>query len=113
VDSFEKMNAVKMPYKYVIEMFCDFIAAGKAYNKEEWTVKTPWDYWVNKCKGVRILDLETEYLFEKLLWNLHESESEEQFYKTYKKIKKYLKTNYENGTLIKLESEITYEQKDS
>lgn len=101
VDSFEKMNAVKMPYKYVIEMFCDFIAAGKAYNKEEWSVKTPWDYWVNKCKGVRILDLETEYLFEKLLWNMHEAESEKAFYKQYKRIKKYLKINYEGGTLVK------------
>jgi hypothetical protein len=89
-----------MPYKYVIEMFCDFIAAGKSYNKENWSVKTPWEYWINKCKGVRILDKETEYLFEKLLWNMHESESEKAFYKFYKSIKKYLKTTYETGTLI-------------
>ncbi len=101
VDSFEKMNAVKMPYKYVIEMFCDFMAAGKAYNKDNWTVKTPWDYWENKCRGVRILNPETERLFEKLLWNLHESENEEHFYKTYKKLKKYLNESYKKGILIK------------
>jgi hypothetical protein len=108
VDSFEKMNAVKMPYRFVVEMFCDFIAAGKAYNKEGWSVRTPWDYWEKKCRGVRILELETEYLFEKLLWNLHESKSEKDFYKQYKRIKKYLKINYENGTLITTDSEAAH-----
>lgn len=86
-------------------MFCDFIAAGKAYNKDSWSVKTPWDYWEKKCRGVRALDIETEYLFEKLLWNMHEVGSEKDFYRLYKRIKKHLKTNYENGTLIKVESE--------
>lgn len=104
VDSFEKNNAVKMPYKYVIEMFCDFIAAGKAYEKENWTVRTPWNYWVNKCQS-RVLDFETEYLFEKLLWNLAESESEKDFYKSYNRIKKYLKENYDKGTLINSDKE--------
>ena len=104
VDSFEKNNAVKMPYKYVIEMFCDFIAAGKAYNKDTWSVATPWDYWLNKCQS-RVLDLETEYLFEKLLWNLHEMETERNFYIWYKKAKKYLKENYNNGTLIAKDKE--------
>jgi hypothetical protein len=104
VDSFEKNNAVKMPYKYVIEMFCDFIAAGKAYNKEAWTVETPWNYWVNKCQS-RILDFETEYLFEKLLWNLHEMETERNFYIWYKQAKNYLKEHYNKGTLIKEERE--------
>ena len=106
VDSFEKQNAVKMPYKYVIEMFCDFIAAGKAYNKDTWSVETPWDYWVNKCQS-RVLDFETEYLFEKLLWNLHEMETERNFYIWYKRTKKYLKENYDNGTLIAKEKETT------
>ena len=104
VDSFEKQNAVKMPYKYVIEMFCDFIAAGKAYNKDSWSVETPWDYWVAKCQS-RVLDLETEYLFEKLLWNLHEMETEKNFYIWYKAHKKYLKENYNNGTLITKDKE--------
>ena len=35
MDSLEKMNAVKIPYRYVIEMFCDFVGAGKAYMREK------------------------------------------------------------------------------
>ena len=103
VDSFEKQNAVKMPYKYVIEMFCDFIAAGKTYEKENWTVKTPWDYWVTKCQG-RILDNETKYLFEKLLWNLHEAENEQAFYVNYKLMKNYLKDMYTSGVLSMIDT---------
>ena len=98
VDSFEKQNAVKMPYKYVIEMFCDFIAAGKAYAKSEWSVTMPWDYWVTKCQG-RILDSETKYLFEKLLWNIHEAVDEQSFYTAYKLTKNYLKDMYTSGVL--------------
>ena len=109
IDSLEKMTAVTMPYRFVAEMVSDFIAAGKVYSKDKWSVKMPWEYWEKNCRGVRILNFETEYLFEKLLWNLHEAESEKAFYKQYKRIKKYLKTNYENGTLIKVESEINYE----
>ena len=109
VDSFEKQNAVKMPYKYVIEMFCDFIAAGKAYEKENWTVKTPWNYWITKCQG-RILDYETKYLFEKLLWNLHEAADEQSFYLSYKVMKKYLKEMYTSGVLstVDIREEFTH-----
>ena len=38
-------KAVKMPYDRIIEMFCDFVGAGKAYSKEAWTVHTPLEYW--------------------------------------------------------------------
>jgi len=33
-----------MPYERIIEMFCDFVGAGKAYTKDAWTVNTPLDY---------------------------------------------------------------------
>ena len=81
IDSLEKMTAVKMPYRFVAEMVSDFIAAGKVYSKDKWSVKMPWEYWEKNCRGVRILNFETEYLFERLLWKLHEAESEKAFYK--------------------------------
>ena len=36
-------KCVKMPYDRVIEMFCDFVGAGKVYTKDAWTVTTPLD----------------------------------------------------------------------
>lgn len=35
-----------MPFKYAVEMIGDYIGAGKAYNKKDWTYNTPLDYWM-------------------------------------------------------------------
>ena len=37
----------KMPKEYVIEMFCDRVAACKIYNKENYYEKQPIDYYMN------------------------------------------------------------------
>lgn len=36
---------IPMPYKYAVEMICDYIGAGKAYDNEHWTISTPLEYW--------------------------------------------------------------------
>ena len=36
--------ANKIPYKYVVEMVCDWVGAGKAYGKEKWTQAEPLKY---------------------------------------------------------------------
>lgn len=93
-------KAIKIPYKYIIESFCDFVGAGKVYNKTQqkaWTVAEPQIYWDRCCEGKRIMHSDSVYLFKKLLWNMHEAESEKAFYKWYKSTKDYLKKNYEEG----------------
>lgn len=37
-----------MPYKYVVEMICDDLAAGMTYNMKKWTNKTQLDYWMKR-----------------------------------------------------------------
>lgn len=86
-----------MPYKYVIEMFCDFIGAGKAYNKEKWTAAMPMDYYEKSCKGKRLMHKDSEQLLVKLLWYLKAFGTEKEFYVWYKQAKDYLKEKYENG----------------
>jgi hypothetical protein len=46
---FEKGELVvlKMPPKYVAEMMCDWVGAGKAYNKGSWTIDNFRDWYVN------------------------------------------------------------------
>ncbi|MBQ6558661.1 MAG: catalase, partial [Clostridia bacterium] len=39
-----KMEAVEMPLKYVKEMFCDRVAAGKIYLGDKYTDHNPIDY---------------------------------------------------------------------
>lgn len=48
----------KIPKKYVIEMICDWIGAGKAYSKERWTEKEPLEYF-NKVRAGRRFQHET------------------------------------------------------
>lgn len=53
--------ANKIPVKYVIEMCCDWIGAGKAYNKEKWTTSTPIEYYY-KVRAGRYFHSDTEAL---------------------------------------------------
>lgn len=91
-------KCVKMPYDRVIEMFCDFVGAGKAYSKEKWTPETPWNYWEDKCEGKRAMHKESEYLIKKLLWNLHEY-GLDHFIEWYNNIKEYLQVQYDADIL--------------
>jgi len=58
--------ANKIPYKYVVEMLCDWIGAGKAYSKEKWTQHSPLEYY-NKVKAERHFNEATQQLIEKYL----------------------------------------------
>ncbi|MBQ4490445.1 MAG: catalase, partial [Pyramidobacter sp.] len=49
---------MKMPEKYVAEMFCDRIAASQVYLGEQYTDRSPWEYY-DKFKGHYIIHPET------------------------------------------------------
>lgn len=98
VDSLEIKNAVRMPFKYVIEMFCDFIGAGQAYNKGSWTQDMPLQYHL-KTVNNRIYNPDTLYLFELLCCNLRDM-GVDRFLKWYKSNKYNLKSAY-NLSVIK------------
>lgn len=53
--------ANEIPYKYVVEMVCDWIGAGKAYNKNKWTQADPINYFNAHRKG-RYFHPDTEKL---------------------------------------------------
>ena len=40
-----------MPYEDALEMVCDYIAAGMAYSKDEFTYMGEYEWWKNKCKN--------------------------------------------------------------
>jgi len=86
---------VKMPYKYVIEMFCDMVGAGQAYNNKRWTPSAPLDYWNKKCEGKRIMHPASEHLLKYLFIKLDKT-GEKAFYDNYKKNKKILEKSYKN-----------------
>ena len=86
-DPAEGIVGMKMPVKYVVEMFIDRVAASKNYMNEQYTDRAPLEYYK---KGVarlgKMIHPETAALLEKLLEMLAE-EGEE---KTYSYIRKYV-----------------------
>jgi len=58
-DSYDKdpvMYPVQMPLKYVLEMVCDWIAAGQVYEKEKWSQDAPYNFYLKKNGRLLIHD---------------------------------------------------------
>ncbi len=72
------VRPVKMPLKYVIEMFCDRVAACKIYKGENYNDASALDYFMN-AKKRRVIDPETSDFLESLLRMLAENGEEETF----------------------------------
>lgn len=53
--------ANRIPKKYIVEMICDWIGAGKAYGGESWTQRSPIEYY-NKVRAGRYFHEDTEKL---------------------------------------------------
>lgn len=68
----KKVEPVKMPIEYVIEMFCDRVAASKVYMGKNYNDNSPLEYF-ERAKGRRIIHPETSDLLEKLLIMLAEN----------------------------------------
>lgn len=69
---------VKMPLKYVVEMFCDRVAASKIYQGKNYTDKSPLEYFMKAVK-TRQIHPETSNLLQKLLEMLADEGEEKTF----------------------------------
>ena len=77
------MEGMKMPLKYVVEMFCDRVAASKNYRGKDYKDSDAYDYYM-KSKSHYIIHPETAELLEKMLAYLKDNGEE----KTLEYIKK-------------------------
>lgn len=91
-----KIIPMKMPYKYIMESFCDMLGASKAYNPENWAPELLLSYWENKCKGKRIQHKDSEAFLDYLIMQLV-ANGEENFFEWYNDCKDFLKSTYETG----------------
>ncbi len=81
------MSPVKMPVRYVKEMFCDRVAASKIYAGEKYHDGYALDYFL-KAKARRKIHPDTSELIERLLRMLAEKGEKETF-KYIRSLKKY------------------------
>ena len=73
-----QLVSMRMPEKYVAEMFCDRVAASKNYRKAAYTDRDAYDYY-ERFKQQYIMHPETRALLEKLLIMLRDEGEEKTF----------------------------------
>ena len=61
-----EMKPIKIPYKYIEEMSCDMIGAGKAYKKENYNSEEPLNYFLDR-KDNFIMEATSKNYLELLL----------------------------------------------
>ena len=74
----KSMVGMKMPLKYVVEMFIDRVAASKNYQKEKYRDDSPWEYYA-QGRGPYMIHKDTQKLLEKLLRMLAEEGEDKTF----------------------------------
>ncbi len=73
-----RLTPIEMPLVFVIEMFCDRVAASKIYNGKNYTDSHPLEYFL-KAKKVRIIHPKTSENIEFLLTMLKDKGEKETF----------------------------------
>lgn len=91
LDNFSKgTQPIKIPYKYCMEMICDWIGAGKVYNKRKWNKEEPLKFFKLKLeKGDLILHPHTKHFIKSILVDF----SQREYDALNKKITRYLYDN--------------------
>jgi hypothetical protein len=74
----KKIEPVEMPLEFVVEMFCDRVAASKIYNEKTYNENMPIEYFL-KAKSRRIINENTSNLLESWLLMLQEKGEKETF----------------------------------
>lgn len=74
----KRLEPIKMPLKYLVEMFCDRIAASKIYQGEKYTNSSALEYF-ERGRASRFINEETSDMLEKLLVMLSKDGEEKTF----------------------------------
>ena len=89
----------KMPDNYIVEMFCDRVAASKIYHKDDYTDRSALDYYLHG-KSKKLLHPYTKEKIEKLLYMLAEEGEEKTFAYARKYMQEYRKYLRRQGKIV-------------
>lgn len=70
-DNFDKGGEpLQMPFKYVLEMLCDYLGAGRAYMGKQFTYEKELDWWIEKKKKGLAMHPQTKIFLDYCLIDL-------------------------------------------
>jgi hypothetical protein len=84
----------KIPYDYVIDIFCDLVAKSKLHAGNSWNTSFPEEYYNNVFKNRLSLQKDSEILLSKLLEILACKPREKSFFIWYKQLSRLMKAIY-------------------
>jgi hypothetical protein len=87
-----RLVVLKMPAKYVAEMLCDWVGAGKAYNKSAWTIDS-FKNWYAQNKDIYHLHTSTRAYIDMLVKNV---KSEQDLYDNWISVKRIEKNYFQD-----------------
>lgn len=90
IDKDGKSCPAPMPFKYIVEMICDRVAASKIYLKDKYTDEAPWEYYLSH-KDENQFDKDTRITLESWLHCL----ADRGFDKFIELLKKELREEYD------------------
>lgn len=90
-----------MPYKYIVEMFCDRVAASQTYLGDSYTNDAPFKYFENG-KSRRAIHPESSDTLEKMLIMYRDRGDEETFKEIRRSVYKYTIKQFLDKTVVKL-----------
>lgn len=70
-----KQFAIEIPKRYVVEMICDWVGAGKAYNNVDWSVETL-SSWYGRTKCEMIFHPNTEKFIDYVINSIAKNEED-------------------------------------
>lgn len=83
----------KLPYNYVIDIFCDVVARSKVRAGKDWVTSSPSTFYENIYHGLP-LEKTSKTLLKKLLEILASSKKEKEFFRWYKEHSRLIKVIY-------------------
>lgn len=97
VDSFASEDRTfvpsKLPYDYVIDIFCDIVARTKEKSGKKWITSQPQNFYDNMYHGLP-MESSSKIMLKKLLEILAECKNEREFFKWYRETSKLMKAIY-------------------
>jgi hypothetical protein len=69
IDNFDDGGEpVQMPFKYVLELICDFLGAGKVYMKNNFSYSNEYKWWLNKISKGIAMHYQTKTFVDRVLY---------------------------------------------
>ena len=62
--------AIQMPFKDAVELICDYLGAGQAYMKKDFSYEAEYEWWQNKKSKPLLMHNQTKIFIEKCLFEL-------------------------------------------